>query len=66
MVYVPADAEHRVYALDAATGAERWHFDVDAGIWCCVSVGRGAVYVGTELGGVYAIAGSEDALAPKD
>jgi outer membrane protein assembly factor BamB len=58
IVYVPADAEHRVYALDAATGAEAWRFDVDSGIDCCIAVGRGAVYVGTWLGSVYAIGGN--------
>jgi outer membrane protein assembly factor BamB len=55
--YVPADAEHRVYAVDASTGTELWRFDVDSGIDCCVAVGGGAVYVGTFLGGVYAIGG---------
>ena len=57
VVYVPADTERRVYALDAATGTELWRFDVDSGIDCCVAVADGAVYVGTFLGGVYAIEG---------
>jgi outer membrane protein assembly factor BamB len=57
VVYVPADLEHRIYALDAATGAELWRYDVDSGIDCCIAVGMGAVYVGTFLGGVYAIEG---------
>jgi outer membrane protein assembly factor BamB len=57
VVYVPADQEHRVYALDAATGMELWRFDVDSGIDCCIAIAKGAVYVGTMLGGVYAIGG---------
>jgi outer membrane protein assembly factor BamB len=57
VAYVPADAEQRVYALDASTGAARWHFDVDSGMECCIAVAQGAVYVGTFLGGVYAIEG---------
>jgi outer membrane protein assembly factor BamB len=57
VVYVPADAEHRVYALDAANGTELWHFDIDSGNDCCIAVAKGAVYVGTFLGGVYAIEG---------
>jgi outer membrane protein assembly factor BamB len=59
VVYVPADSEHRVYAVDAATGDELWHYDVDSGIDCCIAVAKGAVYVGTFLGGVYAIGGTE-------
>jgi outer membrane protein assembly factor BamB len=66
VVYVPADVERRVYALDAANGTELWRFDVDAQIWCCVAVAKGAVYVGTQLGGVYAIEGRVDPLTPTD
>ena len=57
VVYVPADDEHRVYALDAGTGAEHWHYEVDGGNDCCVAVSHGAVFVGTTFGGVYAISG---------
>ena len=60
VVYVPADDERRVYALDAATGSELWHLDLDAGTDCCLSVARGAVYVGTRAGSVYAIGGEGD------
>ena len=66
IAYVAAGGEHRVYALDARTGAERWRFDLDAEVWCCIGVAQGAVYVGTQVGGVYAIAGSENRPAPKD
>jgi outer membrane protein assembly factor BamB len=58
VVYVPADDEHRIYALDAKTGAELWHFDLDGGIDGSLAVAGGSVYVGTSLGGVYAIGGN--------
>ena len=64
VVYVPADGEHRVYALDAASGSELWHFDVDGGNDCCVAVAHGSVFVGTALGGVYAIGGDGSTVAP--
>jgi outer membrane protein assembly factor BamB len=64
VVYVPTDTEHRVYALDATTGTELWRFDVDASIWCCIGVASGAVYVGTQLGGVYAITGTGEPSTP--
>jgi outer membrane protein assembly factor BamB len=66
VVYVPAGAERRVYALDSVTGSELWRFDVDADIWCCVAVADGAAFVGTQLGGVYAIAGTGDGPRPKE
>jgi glucose dehydrogenase len=59
VVYVAADEEHRLYALDAASGQELWRFDVDAGIPCCLAVAHGAAFVGTAFGGVYAIGGDE-------
>jgi outer membrane protein assembly factor BamB len=65
-VYAPVTEERRVYALDAATGTERWRFDVDAPINCCVAVAEGAAHVGTQLGGLYAIAGSETPTPSKD
>jgi outer membrane protein assembly factor BamB len=57
LFFVPADTEHRIYALDAASGREVWQFDVDGGIDGSLSVTGGSVYVGTTLGGVYAIGG---------
>jgi outer membrane protein assembly factor BamB len=66
VVYVPLDHGHQVRALDAATGREHWRFDVDAPVVCCVAVADGAVFVGTQLGGVYAITGDEDRSTPKD
>ena len=64
VVYVAADGEHRVYALDAATGGFLWRFDVDGQNECCIAVARGAVYVGTVLGSVYAIGGDGAHIEP--
>ena len=50
VVYIPADAEQRVYALDAQTGDELWRFELDAGIDCCIAVAHGSVFVGTRSG----------------
>jgi outer membrane protein assembly factor BamB len=64
IVYAPADAEQRVYALDAATGGELWHFDVDSSNQCCIAVARGSAFVGTVAGTVYRIVGDGTKLTP--
>jgi outer membrane protein assembly factor BamB len=62
--YVAADAEHRLYALDTASGKELWHFDLDGGISCCVAVADGAIFVGTDAGSVYRIDGDGTTISP--
>ncbi len=57
VVYVPADGEHRVYGLDAASGDVLWSFDVDSANECCIAVSRGTLFAGTRTGTVYAIGG---------
>lgn len=64
VVYVPADDEHRIYALDAATGGELWHFDLDGSNACCIAVAKGSVFVGTTPGTVYDIGGDGSNLTP--
>jgi outer membrane protein assembly factor BamB len=63
VAYIGADSEHEVVALDLQTGRQLWVFDVDGGIECCTAVAHGLVFVGTRLGGVYAIGGSDDESA---
>jgi len=63
MVYAPVDGEQRVYALDAATGGELWHFDLDSTNQCCIAVAKGLVFVGTSTGSVYALGGDGTAVA---
>jgi outer membrane protein assembly factor BamB len=55
IVYVPAEDEQRVYALEAASGRVLWTFDVDSQPQCCVVPAHGSAFVGTQFGGVYAI-----------
>jgi outer membrane protein assembly factor BamB len=62
IVFVPQDGEHRIYALDATTGGEYWHFDLDSGNNCCIAVTKGSVFVGTDLGTVYRISGDGSTL----
>jgi outer membrane protein assembly factor BamB len=62
IVYVPAENDQRVYALEAASGRVLWTFDVDSPPLSAVSVAHGSAFVGTQFGGVYAI-GSEGSAA---
>jgi sugar lactone lactonase YvrE len=47
----------RVYALDAATGGELWHFDVDGGNQGSVALADGMLFVPTMSGTLYAVQG---------
>ena len=58
MLYVPS-ADRLVYALDTATGAELWRIAVDGEPTIPVVI-DGRVVVGTSLGMVTAIVGSEE------
>ena len=64
IVYLLAGNEHRVYAVDAATGGKLWQFDVGAYGRCCIALAHGAVYVGLDDGSVYSIGGDGVALSP--
>ena len=64
VLYVPADGEQRIYAIDAVTGGELWHFDLDGSNQCCISVAKGSVFVGTVVGTVYRISGDGANLTP--
>lgn len=44
-----------VYALDAASGQERWHVTTDAPVLGIPAVADGSVYFGTDLGDVYSV-----------
>lgn len=56
-VFVVASGAHRIYAVDAARGDELWAYDLEGTPNCCLSVARGAVFVGDQSGAVYAIGG---------
>jgi outer membrane protein assembly factor BamB len=62
-LYLDADQEHRVYAVETTTGHRLWQFDVDGGNDCCIAVAKGAVYAGTLSGSVYSIGGDGAQIA---
>jgi outer membrane protein assembly factor BamB len=62
-LYLAADQEHRVYAVETSTGNRLWQFDVDESNDCCIAVARGAVFVGTMAGSVYSIGGDGATIA---
>ena len=57
VAYIASETGRRVYALDVETGEERWHFDIDGDVACCLGVGNGLVVVPTVSGSLYAIGG---------
>ena len=55
VVFVPSWSEHRLYAFDAASGDERWHFDVDDYILFTPCLHEESIYVADESNTVTAI-----------
>jgi outer membrane protein assembly factor BamB len=64
IVYLTADGERRIVALDRSTGSRLWSFDMDSANECCIAVARGLILVGTSAGQVYAIGGDGATLTP--
>jgi outer membrane protein assembly factor BamB len=64
-LYLSADTEQRVYAIETTTGSKLWQFDVDGPSDCCIAVAGGAVFVGTLSGSVYSIGGDGTAVTPE-
>ena len=62
-VYGYTDSTRTLFALDRATGGELWTFQLDGSNQCCIALSKGNVYVATEVGTVYAIAGDNATLA---
>lgn len=58
VLYV-ASFDRNLYAIDAATGEERWRFPIDGEVSYGPHVASGVVYVGTDLGSVFAIGGAD-------
>jgi outer membrane protein assembly factor BamB len=63
-LYVAADAERRVVALERATGGELWEVPLDGPDSCCIAVAGGFVITGTTAGTIMAIGGDGGAVAP--
>src|SRR5262245_28666269 len=57
VVYISADGERRLVALDRSSGGRLWSFDLDGFNSCCLAVSRGLILLGTSAGTVYAIGG---------
>ncbi|MCD6360300.1 MAG: PQQ-binding-like beta-propeller repeat protein, partial [Armatimonadetes bacterium] len=54
-IYFGSSADHKVYALDAATGRERWSFFTDAPVRFSPYVAEGRVFVGSDDGFLYCL-----------
>jgi outer membrane protein assembly factor BamB len=62
-LFLSADEEQRVYAVETSTGHKLWQLDVDGRSDCCIAVAQGAVYVGTMTGSVYSVGGDGASVA---
>lgn len=55
MVFFGSSADHKLYALDLASGAERWHFYTEGPIRFAPVVRAGRVYAASDDGCVYCL-----------
>ena len=55
-VYFGSSADHRVFCLDAASGAVRWTFSTEGAVRMAPSVWENKVYAGSDDGYVYCLA----------
>lgn len=62
LVYFGSSADHKVYALDLATGRERWSFFTDAPVRFAPSVYQRKLYVASDDGWVYCLSVAEGKL----
>ncbi|MHC4517638.1 MAG: outer membrane protein assembly factor BamB family protein [Planctomycetota bacterium] len=61
-IYFGSSADHKVYALDAATGVTKWEFFTGGPVRLAPTVWRGRVYVGSDDGCVYCLRASDGAV----
>jgi len=61
-VYFGSSVNDKVYALDAATGEERWSFFTGGPVRLAPSLSAGRVYVGSDDGWVYCVDGTDGDL----
>jgi outer membrane protein assembly factor BamB len=52
LIHFPASLDGRVYALDAATGAQRWRYDTGAAVRAAPTLAGGALVVANRAGRV--------------
>ncbi|MGB2808732.1 MAG: PQQ-binding-like beta-propeller repeat protein [Sedimentisphaerales bacterium] len=62
MVYFGSSSDNKVYALDAATGEERWSFFTGGPIRLAPMVWKNRVFVGSDDGFVYCLKASDGEL----
>ncbi len=61
-VYFGSSADHKVYALDAATGLARWEFFTGGPVRLSPTVSNDKVYFGSDDGFAYCLAASDGAV----
>jgi hypothetical protein len=64
-VFFGSSADDKVYALDAATGTEKWVFFTDGPVRLAPAVAEGRVYVGSDDGSIYCLDGATGKLVWK-
>lgn len=64
-VYFGSSADDKVYALDAATGRERWSFFTGGPVRLAPTVAGGLVYAGSDDGTVYCLRAADGQLVWK-
>lgn len=62
VVYFGSSVDNKVYALDAATGEERWTFFTEGPVRFAPSVWNDRVYLGSDDGNVYCLGGNDGSL----
>ncbi len=62
VVYFGSSADHKVYALDLATGQERWSFFTGGPIRFAPTVSDGRVYVASDDGWLYCLSAADGRL----
>jgi outer membrane protein assembly factor BamB len=55
LVFFGSSLDHKVRALDAATGQEKWHFFTEGPVRYAPTIADGRIYVGSDDGSVYCL-----------
>ncbi len=55
MVFFGSSLDHKICALDAATGKEKWHFFTDGPVRYAPTIADGRIYAGSDDGYVYCL-----------
>ena len=55
LVFFGSSIDHKIRALDAATGKEKWHFDTDGPVRYAPTIADGRIYAGSDDGIIYCL-----------